>query len=160
MNQNLIFKLISLFNHYQRQFICTGPPQLYTRQMPIFVFIVATQPDLWVRPMWRCWLQRLRLWTVAVAETVHSSPSYAHIWGGMGAVVLQRGRGAEGVGIVPRPTQGTLKVQWGRVPSLRPLEVTVAARLESPQWNCEINNDDTISVVGASSSCYISHQYW
>ena len=85
-------------------------------------------PHLWQRPVW----QRRRLvWLGAVAQMVHASRPHAHVGGGVGAVVLQGRGGAEGVGVVPGPAEVLLvKLQWRGVPSLRALQVAVAARLK------------------------------
>ena len=62
---------------------------------------------------------------------VHAGRPQAHVGGGVGAVVLQGRGGAEGVGVVPGPAEVLLvELQWRGVPSLRALQVAVAARLK------------------------------
>ena len=62
---------------------------------------------------------------------VHAGPPQAHVGRGVGAVVLQGRGGAKGVGVVLGPAEVLLvEVQRRGVPSLRALQVAVAARLK------------------------------
>ena len=62
---------------------------------------------------------------------IHSSPPHAHIWRGVGAVVLQGGGGAKSISVIPSPAEVILmQVERCGVPSFRALQVTIATRLK------------------------------
>lgn len=69
---------------------------------------------------------------------IHSIPPHAHIWRGVGAVVLQGGGGAKSISVIPSPAEVILmQVERCGVPSFRALQVTIATRLK---WKKKLFN--------------------
>ena len=80
---------------------------------------------------------------------IHSSPPHAHIWRGVGAVVLQGGGGAKSISVIPSPAEVILmQVERCGVPSFRALQVTIATRLK---WK---RRDFLITVAGGGGGYF------
>ena len=80
---------------------------------------------------------------------IHSIPPHAHIWRGVGAVVLQGGGGAKSISVIPSPAEVILmQVERCGVPSFRALQVTIATRLK---WK---RRDFFITVAGGGGGYF------